>query len=81
MHNYTPEDLLRFLYHEMNSNEAAVLESELTLNWALREKLAVLKSAQERLNSVVESPRTEVVLNILKYAAATAPCAAAPAKG
>ncbi|RYZ22511.1 MAG: hypothetical protein EOO16_08800 [Chitinophagaceae bacterium] len=71
MHNYTPEDLLRFLYHEMNTEDARVLESELSRNWSLREKLAVLKSAQERLNGAMESPRTEVVLNILKYAAAT----------
>lgn len=70
MPNFTPEDLLRFLYHEMPAQEAGALEQELTLNWTLREKLAVLKSAQERLNSAVESPRTEVVLNILKYAAA-----------
>jgi hypothetical protein len=71
MHNYTPEDLLRFLYREMNADEATVLETELNRNWALREKLTVLKSAQERLNSAMESPRTEAVLNILKYAAGT----------
>jgi hypothetical protein len=75
MHNYTPEDLLRFLYHEMNTEESIALESELSGNWSLREKLAVLKSAQERLNGALESPRTEAVLNILKYAA---PC---PSKG
>lgn len=73
MPTYTPEDLLRYLYHEMNAEEARALESELTSNWPLREKLSVLKSAQERLNSAMESPRTEVVLNVLKYAAATAP--------
>lgn len=73
MHQYTPEDLLRFLYHEMTQEESAAIEQELARNWALREKLAVLKSAQERLNQVVESPRTEVILNVLKYAAATAP--------
>ncbi|TCJ18752.1 hypothetical protein EPD60_03050 [Flaviaesturariibacter flavus] len=71
MYNYTPEDLLRFLYHEMNVEDARSLESELSRDWSLREKLAVLKSAQERLNGAMESPRTEVVLNILKYAAAT----------
>jgi len=77
MHNYTPEDLLRYLYREMNTEEATVLEAELNSNWALREKLSVLQTARERLNQVVESPRTEVVLNILRYANATAPEAAA----
>jgi hypothetical protein len=71
MHNYTPEDLLRYLYKEMGTDEAVAIEEELQKNWALREKLAVLKTSQERLNRIVESPRTEVVLNILRYAASS----------
>ncbi|RYD92270.1 MAG: hypothetical protein EOP50_12960 [Sphingobacteriales bacterium] len=77
MHSFTPEDLLRYLYHEMTLEESAAVDTELARNWALREKLAVLKSAQERLNGIVETPRTEVILNVLKYAAATAPAVAA----
>ncbi|RYY64412.1 MAG: hypothetical protein EOO12_09740 [Chitinophagaceae bacterium] len=75
MHQYTPEDLLRYLYHEMNGEESAALDTELARNWALREKLAVLKTAHERLNAIIESPRTEVILNVLKYAYATSPAA------
>ncbi|MDB5250904.1 MAG: hypothetical protein JWP27_73 [Flaviaesturariibacter sp.] len=71
MHQYTPEDLLRYLYKEMTADEVVAMEEELPRNWALREKLAVLKTSQERLNRIVESPRTEVVLNILRYAAST----------
>lgn len=71
MHNYTPEDLLRYLYKEMGTDEAVAIEEELQKNWALREKLAVLKTSQERLDRIVESPRTEVVLNVLRYAAST----------
>jgi hypothetical protein len=70
MHNYTPEDLLRYLYKEMGTDEAVAIEEELQKNWALREKLAVLKTSQERLDRIVEAPRTEVVLNVLRYAAA-----------
>ncbi|MCW3073099.1 MAG: hypothetical protein JWP69_168 [Flaviaesturariibacter sp.] len=69
MHNYTPEDLLRYLYKEMSTEEAVAIEEELARNWALREKLAVLKTSQERLNRIIESPRTEIVLNVLRYAA------------
>jgi hypothetical protein len=69
MHNYTPEDLLRYLYKEMDAVETADIDAALAGSWALREKLAVLKTAQERLNGIVETPRTEVVLNILRYAA------------
>ncbi|GAB4092986.1 hypothetical protein [Flaviaesturariibacter terrae] len=76
MHDYTPEDLLRYLYHEMTMEESEVLTNELARNWALREKLSVLKSAQDRLSQLMETPRTEVILNVLKYASATAPAAA-----
>jgi hypothetical protein len=68
MDNYTPEDLIRYLYNEMSTDEAVAIEEELPKNWSLREKLAVLKTARERLNNLVEAPRTQVVLNILKYA-------------
>jgi hypothetical protein len=68
MHNYTPEDLIRYLYNEMTTEEAVAIENELPNNWPLREKLAVLKAAQQRLDGILESPRTEVVLNILKQA-------------
>ncbi|RYY98916.1 MAG: hypothetical protein EOO11_06625 [Chitinophagaceae bacterium] len=68
MHPYTPEDLLRYIYKEMAPEESAAVDAELARNWALREKLAVLRSAHDRLNAIVETPRTETVLNILKYA-------------
>lgn len=69
MHNYTPEDLIRYLYNEMSTEEAVAIGEELAKNWALREKLAVIKTAQERLNNLVESPRTETILRILRHAA------------
>jgi hypothetical protein len=77
MHHYSPEDLLRYIYQEMSSTEAAGLESELARSWALREKLSVLRSAHERLNNAIEAPRTQVILNILKYAASPAPAVSA----
>jgi hypothetical protein len=69
MHNYTPEDLIRYLYNEMTTDEAVAIENELVNNWPLREKLAVLKAAHQRLEGIIESPRTEVILNILSHAA------------
>ena len=69
MHPYSPEDLIRYLYKETSPETTADIELALQKDWTLREKLAVLKVSIERLNSVTESPRTEVVLNILRYAA------------
>ncbi|MGV3657392.1 MAG: hypothetical protein ACO1NX_05540 [Chitinophagaceae bacterium] len=71
MNNYTPEDLLLYLYNETSAEATAAIEKALESDWTLREKLAVLKASRKRLDTLVESPRTEVVLNIMRYAAAT----------
>lgn len=71
MYNYTPEDLLQYLYNEKDHATMKAIEEALQKDWTLREKLSVLKASQQRLNTIVEAPRTEAVLNILKYAAAS----------
>ncbi len=68
MPNFTPEDLLRYLYKETSPEQETEIELELKGNWALREKLMVIKTAMERLTAITEAPRTEVVLNVLRYA-------------
>ena len=71
MYQFTPEDLISFLYKETSIEMTAAIEDALTKDWTLREKFSVLKAAHERLNTIMETPRTQVVLNILKYAAKT----------
>ena len=68
MYNFTPEEILLYLYKESTAELTTAIENELEKNWALREKLSVMKTAMERLNNITVSPRTEVVLNILRYA-------------
>jgi hypothetical protein len=68
---YTPEDLLQYLYKETSLQESIAIEKALVDDWALREKFEVLRSSIERLNSVIETPRVEVVLHILNYARET----------
>jgi hypothetical protein len=68
MHNYSPEDLILYLYKETSTEATAAIEKALQEDWTLREKLTVLKTSMERLNSITVSPRTEVVLNILRHA-------------
>lgn len=70
MHNFTPEDILLYLYKETSPQQTAALEEALKQDWTLREKLTVMKTAMERLNQLTTAPRTEVVLNVLKYAGA-----------
>ena len=71
MHNYSPEELIQYLYKETSPTTTAAIEQALQHDWTLREKLAVLKTSMDRLNSITESPRTETVLAILKYASSS----------
>lgn len=69
---FTPEDLLRYLYKETSSEMNAAIEAALEEDWTLREKLEVLKASAHNLDKIMESPRAEVILNILQYARETA---------
>lgn len=68
MTNFTPEDLLLYLYKETSAEQTAAIETALQKDWTLREKLDVLKASMQRLDKIVQSPRTEVVLNVLHHA-------------
>jgi hypothetical protein len=68
MTNFTPEDLLLYLYREMSEEQTKTIETALEKDWTLREKLNVLKASMERLDKITVAPRTEVVLNVLNHA-------------
>ncbi len=68
MHNFTPEDLLLFLYQETDEPTTKAIQQALNDDWTLREKLSVLKVSMQRLDDIKEQPRTEVVLNVINYA-------------
>jgi hypothetical protein len=68
MINFTPEELLLYLYNETSEEQTVAIRKALEQDWTLREKLAVLKDSMKRLDVLVESPRTNVVLDILNYA-------------
>jgi len=68
MHNFSPEDLILYLYKETSPDATAAIEKALEEDWTLREKLNVLKTSMDRLDSINVSPRTEIILNILRHA-------------
>jgi hypothetical protein len=55
-------------YKETSPAMNAAIEAALEEDWTLREKLEVLKASARNLDKIVESPRTEVIMNILQYA-------------
>lgn len=68
---FTPEELLQYLYKETSPEQSAAIEAALRDDWTLREKLEVLQSSTQGLDTVLESPRMEVVLRVMNYARET----------
>lgn len=68
MTNFTPEDLIRYLYKETSNEQTTAIEAALEKDWTLREKLQVLMKSMQRLDKLTVSPRTQVVLNVLNHA-------------
>jgi len=68
MHNFTPEDLLQYLYNETSPAQTAEIKAALETDWSLREKFEVITSAQKRLEALKMSPSQQTVENILIYA-------------
>lgn len=68
MHNFTPEDLLRYLYNETSPTQTAEIKAALESDWSLREKFEVITSAQKRLEALKMSPSQQTIDSILAYA-------------
>lgn len=68
MDNFTPEDLLLYLYKETSAKQTIAIREALEQSWTLREKLAVLETSMKRLTTIIEKPRTSSVLRVLNYA-------------
>ena len=72
---FTTEELLQFLYRETNPDLTQRIEEESRRDPLLMEHLETLKTTLTTLDNIVESPRVESVLNVLRYARDTAPAA------
>lgn len=68
MHNFTPEDLVQYLYNETSLQKTAEIKEALEKDYSLREKFEVIASAQKRLEVLKLSPRKQTIDNILNYA-------------
>jgi len=69
MSDFTPEDLISYLYGEMDDRLKARIEKALEDSWALREKLSVLKTSNKRLEDSAQlSPAPATLDGIMAYA-------------
>jgi len=63
---------LRYLYKESSPELTLAIETALKEDWMLREKLAILRSSADDLNTVTVAPRMEVIMRVMNYARKTA---------
>ncbi len=69
MPNFTTEDLLVYMYEEMEEDQSAQLELALQTDWALKQKYLVLMGSEQKLQQTpLRSPRVATVNAILRYA-------------
>ncbi len=68
MHNFTPEDLLLYLYNETSPAQSAAIKAALETDWSLREKFEELTASQKELSVIKLSPSRKTIDNILNYA-------------
>ncbi|HMU08484.1 MAG TPA: hypothetical protein PKJ94_02905 [Ferruginibacter sp.] len=68
MHNFTPEDLLLYLYNETSPARTAEIKAALETDWSLREQFEVISSAHKKLETLKMSPSQQTVDSILNYA-------------
>ncbi|MGC4100245.1 hypothetical protein [Ferruginibacter sp.] len=68
MQNFTPEDLLLYLYNETSPAQTAAIKAALENDWSLREKFEVITAAQSKLETLKMSPSQQTIDNILNYA-------------
>jgi hypothetical protein len=69
MPNFTPEELIQYLYGEVSQEQVIKIEKALQNDWSLQQKLAVLKESQHLLDAVqLQQPRKQAISAILEYA-------------
>jgi anti-sigma factor RsiW len=66
---FTSEDLIRYAYQEMSSEESLELNAELQYCEELREELTDIEKIQQHLNDSVEQVNPKRVNSILAYSA------------
>lgn len=68
MQNFTPEDLLLYLYNETSTEKTVQIKAALQTDWSLREKFEVIAAAQQQLEPIKMAPRQQTIDSILQYA-------------
>lgn len=68
MQNFTPEDLIQYVYNESSPEKSSAIKAVLKTDFKLKEMLDEIVSAQKSLETFQFSPREELVTNVLLHA-------------
>ncbi len=68
MKQFTTEDMIRFLYNEMTTEETQIFLQAMQQDWTLKEAFENLKQSKDCLDTSLSSPRKSTVNAILQYA-------------
>ncbi len=68
MHNFTPEDLVQYLYAETSPDKTAAIKTALEADFNLLEQFETIAAGKQRLEAFKMSPRKQTIDNILRYA-------------
>jgi hypothetical protein len=71
MNNFTTEDMIRFLYNEMTTEENQQFIQAMESDWTLKEAFELLKQSKDSLDTPLHSPRTSTINAIMQYAEMT----------
>ena len=63
---------MRYLSKESSPELTVAIEAALKEDWRLRERLEVMRSSTDELDTVIVSPRPEIIQRIMNYARTTA---------
>jgi hypothetical protein len=64
---FTRNDVIRYVYNELNTKEKKDIELAMLLDQDLAEEFYELSKAQRGLNRIVKEPSKRVIDNILNY--------------
>ena len=68
MPNFTTDDLLLYLYGELDTKQVVLIENALQTDWALQQKLQVLKESTDALDTTeFFHPRAQTIESIKQY--------------
>jgi hypothetical protein len=68
MGNFTPDELLLYLYNETSPERAAAIKAALDNDWTLREKYEVLQASMNSIDKPLMQPSSHSVNRIMAYA-------------